>query len=355
MGTFNYWVKEITPPAGHILSGQAQKISVSLPADGGKIKPLTFENDPETTTLSAFAQKLDAKGWPVAGVVFEVKLYDGEYDSVNACPASKLKKTWYLKSDNKGNVEFDRDYLAANYQSNPFYMWNNKVVIPIGCTVTYQEVQAPSEYKMDQTVQILKIKNQTIQMDYFYNDIHPCKIKIRKLDEDGVTPLQGVKFELTFIKESEAYKDNKFKAYVPLLKEGESVEAETDSNGYIVWENLDQGEYQIVETKTLEGKTLLKDPINITLPITMTDKQAKDMSAATDNGQYDVDKKLWYFYEATYEVTNTPTFVMPITGSNGFWKFGFIGFGTIAVLGTGLIIFDKKGKKQKHRKRVTKK
>ena len=46
---------------------------------------------------------------------------------------------------------------------------------------------------------------------------------------------------------------------------------------------------------------------------------------------------------------------MPMTGDNGFWKFGFIGFGTIAVLGTGFIIFDKKGKKQKHRKRVTKK
>lgn len=46
---------------------------------------------------------------------------------------------------------------------------------------------------------------------------------------------------------------------------------------------------------------------------------------------------------------------MPMTGDNGFWKFGFIGFGAIAVLGTGLVIFDKKGKKQKHRKRVTKK
>ena len=46
---------------------------------------------------------------------------------------------------------------------------------------------------------------------------------------------------------------------------------------------------------------------------------------------------------------------MPMTGDNGFWKFGFIGFGTIAVLGTGFIIFDKKGKKQKHKKRVTKK
>ena len=46
---------------------------------------------------------------------------------------------------------------------------------------------------------------------------------------------------------------------------------------------------------------------------------------------------------------------MPMTGDNGFWKFGFIGFGTIVILGTGLIIFDKKGKKQKHRRRVTKK
>lgn len=46
---------------------------------------------------------------------------------------------------------------------------------------------------------------------------------------------------------------------------------------------------------------------------------------------------------------------MPMTGDNGFWKFGFIGFGTIVILETGLIIFDKKGKKQKHRKHVTKK
>ena len=44
-----------------------------------------------------------------------------------------------------------------------------------------------------------------------------------------------------------------------------------------------------------------------------------------------------------------------MTGDNGFWKFGFIGFGTIVILETGLIIFDKKRKKQKHRKHVTNK
>lgn len=95
--------------------------------------------------------------------------------------------------------------------------------------------------------------------------------------------------------------------------------------------------------------------IAFTLPITMTDENAKEMSAATDKGKFDDYTNKWYFYEATFEVTNNAKFKMPMTGDNGFWKFGFIGFGTIAVLGTGLVIFDKKGKKQKHRKRVTKK
>ena len=359
MGTFNYWVKEITPPAGHILSGQVQKISVSLPADGGKIKPLTFENDPETTTLSAFAQKLDGKDRPVEGVVFEVNLYDGVYATANLCPANKLKKTWYLKSNSEGKVFFDYGRIADandnNYESDDFYTFNNQIVIPIGCTVTYKEVYAPAEYKMDEETQIWSSKNQEIQLTKFYNDLTPSKITIKKFAEDGKSPLQNVEFELTFVKESESYINDMFKTFKPLLKQGETAKGVTDEDGNIVWENLDQGEYRITEVKTAPGMTLLKDPINITLPITMTDKQAKDMSAATDNGQYDVDKKLWYFYEATYEVTNTPTFVMPITGSNGFWKFGFIGFGAIVVVGTGLVIFDKKGKKQKHRKRVTKK
>ena len=88
------------------------------------------------------------------------------------------------------------------------------------------------------------------------------------------------------------------------------------------------------------------------MPITMTDKQAKDMSAATDLGKFDNYTNKWYFYEAKFEVTNTPNFVMPTTGANGIWKFIFFGFGTMAILGTGLIVFDSKNKKtKKHKKR----
>ena len=306
---------------------------------------------------------MDSKGWPVKDVVFKVCLYDGVYATTDKCEAKNLKKTWYLKSGTDGNVSFDKSHIADGlnglndeYSSASFYTWNKNIVIPIGCTVTYQEVQAPSEYKIDSTVQLWQTQNQVIQMRAFYNDISPCKITLRKFDDTGSVPIENVKFELKFVKESEKYKDNKFKLYTPLLKEGESVEAETDANGYIIWSNLDQGEYQITEIKTRDDMTLLKDPINITLPITMTDKDAQAMSAATDKGVYDEGyTNKWYFYEATYEITNTPKFKMPMTGDNGFWKFGFIGFGTIAVLGTGLIIFDKKGKKQKHRRRATKK
>ena len=41
----------------------------------------------------------------------------------------------------------------------------------------------------------------------------------------------------------------------------------------------------------------------------MTDKQAKDMSAATDQGRFDEGyTNKWYFYEATFEVTNTDVY-----------------------------------------------
>lgn len=83
----------------------------------------------------------------------------------------------------------------------------------------------------------------------------------------------------------------------------------------------------------------------------MTDKQAKDMSAAIDSGRYDNDKNLWFFYEAKFEVTNNVTFKMPTTGATGVWKFIFYGFGTMAILGTGLIICDLKNKKTRKLKK----
>ena len=358
-GTYTYWVREDKKPNGHKENNTPQSITVTLPADAGATKPMTFTNEPETDELSAFAQKLSSKGDPVVGTVFKVRLYDGKYTTVQECEAKGvLKKTWYLQSDEDGLVEFDKDHRAHGYTNDTFYQYDTNgdgsldVVIPIGCTVTYQEVKTPKEYILDDTTQIWSEKDHKIDIKRYYNEIAPCKITIQKLSDDGKTPLQNVEFELTFAKESEPYTENALKTYKPLLKQGESIKAKTDANGYIVWSNLDQGEYKIVETKTVSGMSLLKDPINITLPITMTDKQAKDMSAATDQGYFDEGyTNKWYFYEAKFEVTNTPNFVMPTTGASGMWKFIFFGFGIMTIFGTGLIVYDSKNKNTRKRRK----
>lgn len=358
-GTYTYWVREDKKPNGHKENNTPQPITVTLPADAGATKPMTFTNEPETDELSAFAQKLSSKGDPVVGTVFKVRLYDGKYTTVQECEAKGvLKKTWYLQSDKDGLVEFDKDHRAHGYTNDTFYQYDTNgdgsldVVIPIGCTVTYQEVKTPKEYILDDTTQIWSEKDHKIDIKRYYNEIAPCKITIQKLSDDGKTPLQNVEFELTFAKESEPYTENALKTYKPLLKQGESIKAKTDANGYIVWSNLDQGEYKIVETKTVSGMSLLKDPINITLPITMTDKQAKDMSAATDQGYFDEGyTNKWYFYEAKFEVTNIPNFVMPTTGASGMWKFIFFGFGIMTIFGTGLIVYDSKNKNTRKRRK----
>ena len=42
------------------------------------------------------------------------------------------------------------------------------------------------------------------------------------------------------------------------------------------FDNLDQGTYQITELKTKDGNALLKEPIIVTLPMTMTEDEANE-------------------------------------------------------------------------------
>ena len=355
-GTYTYWVKETKAPDGHEISDNtAHPVTVTLPNDAGTVKPVEFTDKAQSTTMSAFAHKLDNKGIPIKNVVFEAKLYDGVYKTVNECLQQTPKKTWYFKSDTDGNVLIDRDHIATDYEktSDSLYKIDGEVRIPIGCTVTMQEVKAPSIYVMDDTIQIWETEsNKEVELKKHYNDIKPSSIHIKKYDETGVTPLANVEIELRFDKESETANADASvpKSYIPLLTVGNSVTGKTDANGEIVWGNLDQGEYTITEVKTVEGHSLLKDPIHVTLPIVMTEEEVNASGADKTKGTYDDGyTNKWYFFDAKYEITNSAVFKMPTTGADGVWKYIFLGFGTMAVLVTGVIIYDTKNKKKRKR------
>ena len=330
-----YQVTEVKAPLGHTLDSRTQTIKINMPQDNGKKVALEFIDEPIFVSDGFQITKTDENKNPIKGVVFKVEFMDNDI----------TKKTWYLVSDEKGLVKMDTSYTSkeAGYKSDGFYKHNNKVVIPIGGTLKITEVKAPAEYTIDSTPKYLTTgKDEKMKLDVI-NTSKPCKISIRKFDTDGKTPLKGVQFELKFLQSASVQS-----APNRLLKVGESTKGETDANGNLVFDNLDRGQYQITETKTAEGHTLLKDPITVTLPITMTKEEAIKNKADTSKATWDAYTNKWQFYDCTFEVTNSATFKIPMTGGTGNWKYGIIGFGTLAVLGTGLIL-TMNPRKQKRR------
>lgn len=120
---------------------------------------------------------------------------------------------------------------------------------------------------------------------------------------------------------------------------------ETDENGEILFDNLDPGDYVLTETKTLPGYTLMKDPINVTVPMALTTKEAEDMKADTSKGKYDKAKDLYYFYDLTYDVDNEKTPTPPLTGGFENWL-SYLPIVLAMALFIGLGIYRMKRKKK---------
>lgn len=120
---------------------------------------------------------------------------------------------------------------------------------------------------------------------------------------------------------------------------------ETDENGEILFDNLDPGDYVLTETKTLPGYTLMKDSINVTVPMALTTKEAEDMKADTSKGKYDKAKDLYYFYDLTYDVDNEKTPTPPLTGGFENWL-SYLPIVLAMALFIGLGIYQMKKRKK---------
>lgn len=156
----------------------------------------------------------------------------------------------------------------------------------------------------------------------FTNQMIQGSIKLVKKDSNGRV-LKDVEFEIH-------------------SSDGAQVaKAKTDAAGEITFDGLIPDTYTITETKTKEGKTLLKEPITITLPLTMSqaevDKNNVDTSKAINQGSN------YYFYHLTYEVTNDSRLDLPKTGG---W-INYLPFaGGIILIAIGLFVYYRKKRRK---------
>lgn len=152
----------------------------------------------------------------------------------------------------------------------------------------------------------------------FMNQMIQGSVKLIKKDSKGKS-LRDIEFVITSSDGAEVAK------------------AKTDSAGEVTFDGLLPDTYTITETKTAVGKNLLKEPIIVTLPMTMSqaevDKQNVDTSKAIKQGND------YYFYHLTYNVMNDSILDLPKTGGRTD-ELSFIG-GIILILG-GLFLLHRK-------------
>ena len=156
----------------------------------------------------------------------------------------------------------------------------------------------------------------------FTNQMIRGSIKLVKKDSNG-RALKDVKFAIS-------------------SSDGAQVAiAKTDAAGEITFDGLIPDTYTITEIKTKEGKTLLKEPITATIPLTMSqaevDKQNVDTSKAIKQGNN------YYFYHLTYEVSNDSTLNLPTTGG---WTDYFPLAGGIILIAIGLFVYYRKKRRK---------
>lgn len=139
----------------------------------------------------------------LGGAVFSIEYYaqeiDKDYnvkpgDTAPALDSKKLKRTWYIETQENGRALLNKNYLADGYNSDEFYYNNNLITVPIG-TVVIREEKAPEGYSLSDVVfyrhiseeiaEIAKDTNTPIEVPI---DEMPAKayIGIHKLNQSGV-------------------------------------------------------------------------------------------------------------------------------------------------------------------------
>ncbi len=152
------------------------------------------------------------------------------------------------------------------------------------------------------------------------NTLLKSTIHINKYDTDGKTPLAGVTFE---IRDSD----------------GNLVDSKTTgSNGRIDFTELMPDTYVLTETSTVNGMSLLPEPITVTMPMVMSEQEVIDNKVDTSKCVYYNEAGTYLVCEITYSVTNSANLDMPASGGDFNPWIWFSLMGGLLTLGAATVL-----------------
>lgn len=364
-----YYIKETTASPGYLLcDGSLDGVRDGIhtvTVKTGETTTFTCKEPPANDPFALVLQKMDydtdapnAQGIAsLEGAIFELTYYTNIEGKTEGTPF----RTWYFRTNENGKLYCDSEgYLVTETTLNDgtvlksdvlyFDPDTKDVIYPLG-TYCFKEVSSPMYYQLEGTMNFVqnpdgktdvktglkaiikqpengsepqiydgdRVTNQNISAENLainvYDKTEDGSIKIVKLATDTQKPLAGVTFKLVG------------------LEDGTELTGVTDSNGEIIWNELIPQNYVITEVSTVDGYSLLKDNIEITLPIEMTVEEITSNGADINKAVYDEVAGKYCFYDATITVGETVTFNMPMTGDNQTIAYLVLGFAFALICG----------------------
>lgn len=249
---------------------------------------------------------------------------------------------------NKGTGKYvtglTQEYLVNHLSDKLYKNEKDEAIIPYG-TITIQETKPASGYTLkgtlkdkngkvvavDSELYVAQVKKESGNVmleggnEFTAEDelIHGS-IKIKKYQADGKMPLEGAEFEIK-------------------NGEGKILQVKTtDKNGEIMFDQLYPDRYTITETKTVEGNTLLKEPLVVQIPGKVTAQEIKENNIDESKCIYDPIEDVYYIYHYAYDITNHANFQIPMTGGrSGYEQFLFLISGMILFAGAIVVLMKK--------------
>lgn len=280
----DYWAKEIEASPGFGLDPEVHKFEDTgeVDSDGASIYSFTSVEIPESDPVNIFLKKYNVvtgqseKRDDLGGAVFEVKFYDGQYNSWDEVKDLTALRTWYFTTREDGTTAYNPTCLLNNsdFSSDDLYTDSGRPSLPFG-SLSVREVKAPEGYFINEDIKVMPVDKFT-QFDYDNNPINPILfdetpksggITIQKKSDDGV--VKDIYFEIK--KESD---DTVVGVY------------STNATGIITVEDLDEGTYIVTELGFKTGEDGLGNPI-YEIPARYTPKQNPQtvtVVAGEDNG-----------------------------------------------------------------------